>query len=70
VITLIGLYVLNRVLSTGFTDYPLNFYKQIGAVLIGLVFALSLGRIELPSLRLVGYILYGLGLALLVLSAG
>lgn len=36
-ITLIGLYVLNQVLSTGFEDYPQNLYKQIGAVLIGIV---------------------------------
>jgi len=57
-ITLIGLFVLNRVLGSGFEDYPQNLYKQIGAVLIGLALALILGRIELPSLRLVGYIIY------------
>ncbi|MCD8499134.1 MAG: FtsW/RodA/SpoVE family cell cycle protein [Clostridiales bacterium] len=66
-ITLIGLYVLNQVLSTGFEDYPQNLYKQIGAVLIGIVLALVLGRIELPSLRLVGYIIYGSSVLLLAL---
>lgn len=66
-VTLIGLYVLNRVLSTGFEDYPLIYYKQIGAVLIGMVLALILGRIELPTLRLVGVALYGISIVLLAL---
>ena len=66
-VTLIGLYVLNRVLSTGFEGYPQVFYKQIGAVLIGLALALGLSRVELPTLRLVGFTLYGISIVLLVL---
>jgi rod shape determining protein RodA len=66
-ITLIGLFVLNRVLSTGFEGYPQVFYKQIGAVLIGLVLALVLGRVELPTLRLVGFAIYGISIMLLTL---
>jgi len=65
-ITLIGLYVLNKVLSTGFKDYPVNFYKQTGAVLVGIVIALFLCLIEVPTLRLVGFAVYGVGLGLLV----
>ena len=63
-ITLIGLFVLNRVLSTGFEGYPQVFYKQIGAVLIGLVLAMVLGRVELPTLRLVGFTIYGISILL------
>jgi rod shape determining protein RodA len=65
-ITLIGLNVLNKVLSDGFADYPMNLYKQIGAVLVGLVIALILCLIELPTLRLIGFGLYGISLLLLV----
>ncbi len=65
-ITIIGLYVLNKVLSDGFADYPMIYYKQIGAVLVGLVIALILCLIELPTLRLIGFGLYGLSLLLLV----
>ena len=64
-VTLIGLFVLNKVLSTGFEDYPLNFYKQVGAVLIGLVLAMIIGRLELPTLRLLGFSLYGTSILLL-----
>lgn len=66
-VTLIGLFVLNKVLSEGFADYPMNFYKQIGAVLVGLVIALILCLIELPTLKLIGYGLYGLSLLLLLI---
>ncbi len=65
-ISLIGLYVLNKVLSDGFKDYPINFYKQVGAVLFGIVLALFLCLIEVPTLRLVGYAVYGVSLVLLV----
>ena len=65
-ITLIGLYVLNKVLSSGFKDYPINFYKQTGAALVGIVIALFLCVIEVPTLRLVGFAVYGVGLVLLV----
>ena len=66
-ITMIGLYVLNKVLSSGFKDYPINFYKQTGAALVGIVIALFLCLIEVPTLRLIGFGVYGVGIALLVL---
>jgi rod shape determining protein RodA len=65
-ITLIGLYVLNKVLSAGFKDYPVIFYKQTGAVLVGIAIALILCMIEVPTLRLVGFFIYAIGLVLLV----
>ena len=35
-LTMIGIFVLNGVLSTGFTDYPQNLYKQAGAAVLGI----------------------------------
>jgi rod shape determining protein RodA len=67
IISLIGLYVLNQVLSEGFGDkYPMNFYKQAGAVLVGLLIAMIVCLIEVPTLRLISIGLYGVGLAMLV----
>jgi rod shape determining protein RodA len=67
IIAMIGLFVLNNVLSDGFGDkYPMNFYKQSGAVMIGLMIALVLCLIEVPTLKLVGWSLYGSSLLLLV----
>jgi rod shape determining protein RodA len=66
VVTLIGLVVLNKVLATGFEDYPLNFYKQVGAVLVGLALTLVIGRLEWPTLRLLGFTLYGISILLLL----
>jgi rod shape determining protein RodA len=66
-VALIGLYVLNRVLSSGFGDlYPMNIYKQSGAVLVGLIIAIILSLLEAPTLRLVGWSVYGVSLLLLV----
>jgi rod shape determining protein RodA len=66
-VTMIGLYVLNSVLSEGFGDlYPMNFYKQVGAVLIGLVIAVILSLLEAPTLRLAGWLIYIASLGLLV----
>jgi len=68
IISLIGLFVLNNVLADGFGDkYPMNFYKQAGAVLIGLLIALVLCLIEVPTLKLVGWSVYGSSLLLLLL---
>lgn len=68
IISTIGLSVLNKVLSDGFGDkYPMNFYKQSGAVLIGLLIALLLCLIEVPTLKLVGWSIYGSSLLLLLL---
>jgi len=68
IISLIGLTVLNQVLSDGFGDkYPMNLYKQAGAVLVGLLIALMLCRIELPTLKLISWTIYGVSVLLLVL---
>jgi rod shape determining protein RodA len=66
IISLIGLTVLNKVLSSGFDTYPMVFYKQTGAVLIGLLIALVLSAIEVPTLKLLGWGIYGSSLLLLV----
>lgn len=66
IISVIGLWVLNKVLAVGFDEYPLIFYKQTGAVLVGLLIALILCVIEVPTLKLVGWAIYGVSLLLLV----
>ena len=65
-ISMIGLFVLNRVLSSGFDAYPMVFYKQAGAVLIGLLIALTLSLVEVPTLNLIAWIIYGTSLLMLV----
>lgn len=66
-VTMIGLFVLNRVLSDGFGDlYPMNFYRQAGAVLIGLLIAVILSLLEAPTLRLVGWLIYAASVVLLL----
>ena len=67
VISMIGLFVLSKVLADGFGDaYPANLYRQAGAVLIGLLIALLLSVIEVPTLRLIAWSIYAVSLALLV----
>ena len=66
-VTLIGLFVLNQVLSEGFGDlYPMNFYRQFGAVLVGLVLVLCISLLDAPMLRLMGWVLYALSVGLLL----
>ena len=40
VMTIIGLYVLQRVLSNGYAAYPGNYYRQIVATLVGVFIAI------------------------------
>ena len=65
-ITTIGLYVLNLVLSQGYKDYPANFYKQVLAVVIGVVIALIICLLDTQFMKLIGWIMYGVSLMLLV----
>jgi rod shape determining protein RodA len=65
-ISAIGLFVLNKVLSDGFENYPMVFYKQAGAVMVGLLIALVICVIEVPTLRLVGWAIYGVSVLMLV----
>ena len=69
-LVIIGLAVLNVVLAKGYGavifDYPMNFYKQIAAVLIGLVAAFTLCLFEPPTMRLIGGVIYVVSIILLI----
>ncbi|HPX92923.1 MAG TPA: FtsW/RodA/SpoVE family cell cycle protein [Bacillota bacterium] len=69
-LVIIGLTVLNSVLSKGYGavifDYPMNFYKQMAAVLLGLVAAFILCLFEPPAMRLIGGVVYFVSLILLL----
>ncbi len=65
-ITTIGLYVLNLVLSQGFDDYPMIFYKQAIAAVIGIFIALVICLLDTQFMKLIGWILYGVSIMLLV----
>ncbi len=64
-VSIIGLFVLNKVLADGFDGYPMIFYKQVGAVMVGLIFTLVLCMVEVPTLRLIGWGLYIVSILLL-----
>jgi rod shape determining protein RodA len=67
VISLIGLFVLSKVLSDGFGDaYPTNLYRQVGAVLVGILIALMLSVVEVPTMRLLAWGAYAASILLLV----
>lgn len=67
-ITIIGLYVLNKVLSSGYEgNGGAMFTKQAGAVLVGILIAFVLCLIETPTMKLVAFAVYGLSVMLLVL---
>ncbi len=69
-LVMIGLVVLNSVLATGYGsvafEYPMNFFKQIAAVLIGIVAAFILCLFDPPTMRLIGGILYFISILLLL----
>lgn len=66
-LAMIGLYVLSHVLADGFGDaYPMNLYRQAGAVLAGILLALMLSVIEVPTMRLIAWGVYGVSVLLLV----
>ena len=67
VISMIGLYTLSKVLADGFGEaYPTNLYRQIGAVLVGILIALVLSIVEVPTMRLFAWTVYGLSILLLI----
>ena len=66
-ITVIGLYVLNQVLKDGFEAYPNNFYRQVGAAVVGMVITAFLCAMDTQILRAFGWVIYGVSLFLLVL---
>ena len=66
-LAVIGLYVLQRVLSSGYRDYPGNYYRQIYATVAGMFIATVIAILDTHFLKLVGRLLYGAGLFLLLL---
>ena len=66
-LTMIGLFVLNHVLSSGYKDYPQNFYKQAGAAVLGICVALVICLVETHFLKLIGWCVYSFSLLLLLL---
>ncbi len=66
--TIIGIYVLNRVYLSGYGQgaYPGNIIKQIGAIMIGVLLAIGISLIDFPAIKLFGFFTYGISLLLLV----
>ena len=65
--TIIGLYVLQRVLSKGYAAYPGNYYRQIVATVGGVIAALIISLLDEHLLKLLGRIIYAAALFLLIL---
>ena len=65
--TIIGLYVLQRVLSKGYAAYPGNYYRQIAATVGGIVGALIISLLDEHLLKIVGRVLYAASVFLLLL---
>ena len=65
--TIIGLYVLQRVLSKGYAAYPGNYYRQIVATVGGVIAALIISLLDEHLLKVLGRIIYAAALFLLVL---
>ncbi len=66
-LTMIGLFVLQQVLSSGYKDYPQNFYKQAGAAVLGICVALVICLVETHFLKLIGWCVYSFSLLLLLI---
>ena len=65
--TIIGLYVLQRVLSKGYAAYPGNFYRQIAATVAGIMGALILSVLDSHFMKVIGRLIYAASLFLLIL---
>ncbi len=66
-LTIIGIYVLNKVLSNGYAAYPGNLYRQAGAAVVGIVIATLLCIMDTQILRAFGWVVYAAALLLLLL---
>lgn len=66
-ITIIGLYVLNQVLSDGYDAYPGNFYRQVMAAAVGVFLALIVCILDTQFLKAIGWSIYGVAIFLLLL---
>ena len=65
--TIIGLYVLQKVLSKGYAAYPGNYYRQIVATVGGVICALIISLLDEHLLKVVGRVIYAVALFLLIL---
>jgi len=66
-ISIIGLFVLNKVLSSGYAGTGnAMFTKQAGAVLVGILIAFFLCLIETPTMKLIAIAVYGVSILLLI----
>ena len=65
--TIIGLYVLQRVLSKGYSAYPGNYYRQVVATVGGIIGALILSLIDTHFMKMIGRVIYAISLFLLIL---
>ncbi|MCR5615317.1 MAG: FtsW/RodA/SpoVE family cell cycle protein [Saccharofermentans sp.] len=67
VLTIIGLYVLQKVLSNGYAAYPGNYYRQIVATLGGVLVAVFICLLDTHFLKMVGRVIYAASIFLLIL---
>lgn len=66
--TTIGLFVLNKVLSTGFGDaYPGNLYRQVMAAGVGVVITIVICLLDISFMRPMGWCIYLASVFLLLL---
>lgn len=66
-LTIIGIYVLNMVLSDGYAAYPGNLYRQILAAVLGMTAAIIICILDSQLLKIIGWAIYGAALFLLIL---
>jgi len=66
-ISAMGLYALSGVLYPDYANASAVFVKQAGAVMGGVTIAIVLCLLDIPTLKLLGWATYGVGLVLLAL---
>ncbi|HAW16014.1 MAG: rod shape-determining protein RodA [Clostridiales bacterium] len=66
-LTVIGLYVLSKVLAVGYDAYPGNLYRQIVAAILGIVITLIICLLDTNFMWMIGWAIYGVALFLLCL---
>lgn len=66
-LTIIGLYVLQKVLSKGYAAYPGNYYRQIAATVGGIIAAMIISLLDEHFMKILGRLIYAASLFLLIL---
>ena len=66
-LTIIGLYVLQKVLSKGYAAYPGNYYRQIAATVGGIIAAMIISLLDEHFMKILGRLIYATALFLLIL---